>query len=123
MSKTSSTFQLQSLPPTSSAAKYHSLRIYYADQEWLGNMHTLNPTDWGWKVQDETITPVLTDLEIAPDRVLRIVSCGCKKACQMWCKCRKAGLFCTSMCSTCIGQICANSCPPDADDTEDLCFD
>ena len=37
MSKVSRKFQLQNLPPTSDAARFHSYRAYYAVQEWLGN--------------------------------------------------------------------------------------
>ena len=47
MSKTSIHVHLQSLPPTCSAAKYHSYRAYFAVQEWLGNAGNLIPTDWG----------------------------------------------------------------------------
>ena len=35
----------QSLPPTSAAAKYHSLRVYLQVQEWKGSAAELNPID------------------------------------------------------------------------------
>ena len=35
---------VQKLPPTNSAAKYHSFRVYYQVQVWLEN-ETLQPTD------------------------------------------------------------------------------
>lgn len=47
ISKTSSTVQLYSFHPTSSAAKYHSLLASLAVQKWLGN--EANPTDWAGK--------------------------------------------------------------------------
>jgi len=75
-SSPSSTFQLLSLPPTRAAAKQHSYRTYLTVQEWMGN--TLPPTDWGWRSQDNTLTPVETDLIVAPDTLLNMVSCGCK---------------------------------------------
>lgn len=115
VSKTSSTFQLQSLPPTSAAAKYHSYRAYYAVQEWLGNVGDIEPTEWGWELQGGMLSPILTDRPVAPEAVLLIVSCGCKTTCGKRCKCRKAGLYCTPMCSSCIGQTCSNACEPDED--------
>src|SRR6218665_2043304 len=75
-SSLSSTFQLASLPPTSAAAKQHSFRTYLAVQEWMGN--TLPPTDWGWRSQEGTLEPLETDIAIAPDTLLNMVSCGCK---------------------------------------------
>jgi len=41
----------QSLPPTSAAAKYHSLRLYLQVQEWKGSADGLHPTDWMAGVQ------------------------------------------------------------------------
>lgn len=118
MSKTSSTFQLRNLPPTSAAAKYQSYRAYFTVQEWVGNVAHLNPTDWGWELKDGTLTSILTDRPIAPQQVLYIISCGCKTVCGKRCKCRKAGLNCTPMCSTCAGQTCTNSCPIDGEDSD-----
>lgn len=106
-SLTSEGFKLESLPPTSAAAKYHSYRAYYTIQQWLGN-DAVVATDWGWQLRDGMLQPIGTDRAVAPDRILRIVSCGCKTLCGRMCKCRKAGLFCTVMCSTCIGQSCNN---------------
>ena len=113
-SLTSDGFKLECLPPTSAAAKYHSYRTYFALQQWLGN-DEVTATDWGWEFKDGMLHPIGTDQPVAPERVLRIVSCGCKVSCSnSRCKCRKAGLFCTPMCSTCIGQTCRNVCQDDA---------
>ena len=35
----------QALPPTSAAAKYHSLHVYLQVQEWKGSAVGLHPTD------------------------------------------------------------------------------
>ena len=118
ISKASSTFQLQSLPPTSAAAKYHSYRAYYAVQEWLGNATDVMPTEWGWKLPGGVLSPVLTDRPVASESVLLIVSCGCKINCGKKCKCRRARLYCAPMCSSCIGQTCSNVCVPDEEDFE-----
>lgn len=50
---------------------------------------------------------------VAPAHVLLIISCGCTAVCGKRCKCRKEGLYCTPMCSSCIGQTCINVCKPD----------
>ena len=106
-SLTSAGFKLESLPPTSAAAKFHAFRTYHTVQQWLGN-DALAATDWGWQAKEGALSPVGSDQPVAPDRVLRIVSCGCKAGCGRRCKCQKAGLYCTPMCSTCMGQTCAN---------------
>src|SRR6218665_614725 len=118
-SSLSSTFQLASLPPTSAAAKQHSFRTYLAVQEWMGN--TLPPTDWGWRSQEGTLEPLETDIAIAPDTLLNMVSCGCKADgySYMTCSCKKLGLFCTSMFSQCIGQTCNNTSPILIDGNDD----
>jgi len=44
-SSLSTSFQLESLPSTSTAAKQHSYCTYLTVQQWMGN--TLPPTEWG----------------------------------------------------------------------------
>ena len=117
-SSLSSGFKLESLPPSSAAAKFHSYRAYLAVQQWIGN--NLGPTDWGWQYRDGMLVPLTTDRPVAPTRVLRIVSCGCKTGCRKTCGCRKAELYCSPMCSHCNGQTCSNihalSVSQDSDD-------
>ena len=45
VSKMSTGFKLESLPPTSAVAKYYSYRTYFTIQEWLGNNGKLDPTN------------------------------------------------------------------------------
>ena len=40
-------FTLAAFPPTSAAARHHSLLTYLQVQQWLGR--DLPPTEWGWK--------------------------------------------------------------------------
>ena len=47
---------VQKLPPPPSAAKYHSYRVYYQVQVWLGN-ETLKTTDWGWELINDNLFP------------------------------------------------------------------
>ena len=72
----SSAFKLESLPPTSTAAKFHSFSAYHTIQQWLGN--ELPPDMWGWQNEDATLVPVETDQSVAPMNILRMLSCGCK---------------------------------------------
>lgn len=37
----------QTLPPTSSTTKYHSLRVYYQVMQGKGKYASLKPKDWG----------------------------------------------------------------------------
>ena len=60
----------QALPPTSAAAKYHSLRVYLQVQEWKGSAIGLHPTDWGWKECDGEFVPLQTSLAPAPEHLL-----------------------------------------------------
>ena len=91
-------FKLESLPPTV-AAEFHSYHAYLAVQQLIGN--NLCPTDWGWQYREGSLVQLTTDRPVAPTRVLRIVSCGCKTGCRKTCGCRKAGLYCSPMCSHC----------------------
>jgi hypothetical protein len=75
-------------------------------QQWKGNQ--LNPTDWGWRIQDNILVPVETEQPVAPNSLLKLVSCGCKGDCGKACGCYKLGLHCTRMCSQCEGQTCKN---------------
>ena len=111
--KNFTSFHLQNLPPTSAANKYRSYRVYYTVQQWLGRY--LNPTDWGWQCSDGVLIPIYTDRPVASTSILNMISCGCKTGCGKKCSCRKAGLDCTLMCSTCMGQNCTNGSPIDDD--------
>ena len=89
--------EAKSLPPTSSAAKFHAYRVYYQVQTWLGNT-LVNPTDWGWNVSDGVMYPYMTDIAPAPDSLLKMVKCNCKTDCKTArCSCKKHGLDCSYM--------------------------
>lgn len=90
---------LASLPPTEAAAQQHTLRVYFQVQEWLGNKK--DPEQWGWKKTKEGLVPIPTLLPPAPEAVLKLISCKCKKTCQTNCSCKKAGLRCSSICLNC----------------------
>ena len=84
--------QGKNLPPTSAAAHYHSLRIYYQIQQWKGFEKTFKATDWGWSVKDNCHVPKMTDLQAAPAHLLSVIRCNCKKnSNSLRCICRKNG--------------------------------
>ena len=97
-SSLSSGFKLESLPPTTAAAKFHSNRAYLAVQQWMGN--NLSPADWGRQYRDGNRDGILVTVDtVAPTRVLRLQDrlSG------------KAGLHCSAMCSHCNGQTCSKT--------------
>ena len=79
-SSLSTTFKLESLPPTSAALMHHSSRAYHAVQQALGN--TLPAEEWGWTRKKGILWPVMTNKEIAPESLLKLISCGCKTNCR-----------------------------------------
>ncbi|KAK7491791.1 hypothetical protein BaRGS_00017047 [Batillaria attramentaria] len=100
------------LPPTSSAARYHSYRVYFQVQEWanLAEKGELLPENWGWELRENQLLPVTMDLPPAPEVLLNIINCSCKKDCSSGkCSCRKHGLACTTACGECHGISCTNS--------------
>jgi hypothetical protein len=105
-SKTS--VQVETLPPTTAAFLYHTLRTYLQTQIWLGN-NELNPVDWGWEVTNNKLYPIRTHLLPAPEPLLKVVRCNCRQNCDSKrCTCRKHGLDCSQGCGACRGT-CSNS--------------
>ena len=80
----------QTLPPTSAAAKYHSLRVYFQILEWKGSGDKISPLEWRWKKSDGKLMPVLIDLPPAPDELLKMMRCNCHTDCSsVRCTCKK----------------------------------
>ncbi|KAG1678943.1 hypothetical protein GQR58_013119 [Nymphon striatum] len=110
--------QPETLPPTSAATKYHSLRVYYQVQVWKG-VTNISPQGYGWTVVDGKLIPFQCDLDVAPKMLLEVVRCNCKAGCETQrCSCRKAGLDCSTGCGQCKG-ICLNMSAQITDDVDD----
>jgi len=92
-------FSLASLPPTSDAARQHSLRVYLQVQSWLGIKH--EPTDYEWKLVNSKLIPITTTVKPVPDDILNLVSCSCKTMCNNSCGCLRLGLHCYVLCGHC----------------------
>ena len=41
-------------------------------------MAEIVPTNWGWKMQDGTLVPVMTDQDTAPDSLTNVIRSKCK---------------------------------------------
>lgn len=105
-----SAVKLTSLVPTISALDEHIKRVYLQIQIWLGNK-SLPLADWGWtKVQGTWVPNKMKDSP-APEELLKIIFCNCKKGCGSTCGCRKLGLYCNQTCSTCSGDSCQHFPP------------
>ena len=110
--------QPQTLPPTSAAAYNHSLRVYHQVQTWKGN--NMQPCDWGWKVHNANLIPIMTDKDVAPKTILEVIRCNCKSSCtSMRCSCRRSGLDCSPACGQCRG-VCGNMSLLDEDMENDM---
>lgn len=100
--------QVHTLPPTTEAATYHSLRTYLQVQTWIEGKE-LNASDFGWFVANGRLMPIKTKKYPAPQRLLSIIHCKCKTNCETRrCTCKKHGLECNEACGECRGQSCSN---------------
>lgn len=100
---------LSSLPPTTDAAFEHLKRVYLQIQIWLGN--DLDIENWGWKYSNTMFIPITMNQLPAPDNLLQMLFCNCKKGCRAACGCRKSGLFCSVACLQCSENSCFNTPP------------
>ena len=101
----------QKLPPTTRAAHYHSLRVHLQVILWK---ELTDPLIWGWKLYSSKLQPIMTDLEPAPESLLKFVCCKCKLSTanpcgSNTCSCRKHGLKCVTACGDCRGESCRNA--------------
>ena len=110
----------KSIPPTSSAAKYHSYRVFLQICQWKSYDCNLQPELWGWSLSDGEFYPKTTDLPPAPPDLLKIIHCNCTTDCSTArCTCQKHGMKCSLACGNCHGSSCMNAIEMIADDDED----
>ena len=106
------TIRPQALPPTTGAAIQHSLRAYLQFQDWLclEEAQSLDPSEYGWSIGVNGFQPTTTLDPVAPEKLLRLTSCNCKKGCSNnRCSCKKNGVKCIPACGVCNGLECGNS--------------
>lgn len=119
----------ESLPPTTGALELHIQRAHYIAMVWRrateSHPSLPSPAAYGWKLLPEegVYTPIRCVHPPAPDAVINLVKCGCKKGCTGLCSCSKNNLPCTEVCG-CLGYSCNNKHNPvehfDAEN-EDAC--
>ena len=95
----------EALPLCRSSLKLHALRANYQAAIWrrtiFPQQEIPSPHDHGWKINNgnNEITIVRLGTKPAPDEVVELLSCTCRRVCsEESCCCMKAGLKCTDMC-------------------------
>ena len=74
----------------------------------------LVPQEWGWKLESNIWSSIMTDLDAAPENLLKFIQCKCKVSSKNpcgtnLCMCRKNGLKFVPACGNCRGEACNNS--------------
>ena len=102
----SSQIQAQNLPPTSAAARHHSLRVYLQVKQ--KRRHVIRGL---WMEGTEgQILRRMTDLPAAPESLLQMIRCNCSSDCaSARCTCCEHDLECSPACGHCRGTACTNS--------------
>ena len=120
----------EKLPPTESAAEFHSLRVHCQILKWKNEDQTdFSPTQWGWKNCNGSFEPIGTILEPGPAELLNVIRCNRKLSTKNSCgadncSCRKNGLPCVTACRNCHGNNCTNVSKVEImDDSEDESFE
>ena len=104
------------LPPTSSSTEFHCLRVYYQIMVWIGMESDMDPLDWGWKLENDKLSPIMTRQKAAPEVLLKMIHCNCTTNCtKHQCSCRGYGLPCTAACGSCQLTTCENPFKVDYD--------
>ena len=84
------------MAPTERTAFYHRLRVHLQIITWkvLDNTEIqLLPDEWGWYWKGNQLFPIMTDLNVAPERLLKVIRCRFKLTSQNQCG--------TNLCSCC----------------------
>lgn len=100
------------LPPCSDSLQKHSIRANYQAAVWHRSLECRpqipEPDGYGWKCDNGELNIDWMSGEPAPKAVLELLSCQCKKTCELPnCMCLSNGLRCTDMCKL---QECTNRC-------------
>ena len=122
------TLDPQKLPPTERAAFFHSSKVHLQVILWKKLTNSdMDPKQWGWKLDGTVLVPVMTDLDAAPESLLKFVRCKCKLSSKNpcgsnICSCRKNGLKCVTACGDCRGESCKNAeeVIPDLEEDENI---
>ena len=103
----------ESLPPTTGSLKLHVQRAQYMAMVWrkAAESHPSlpSPVGYGWQLlsDENTYVPVRCLNPPAPEALMNLLKCGCKKGCMGRCTCRNNSIPCTEVCG-CVGYTCNN---------------
>jgi len=105
----------ENLPPTSGALGLHIRRAHYIAMIWRkaneNHPHMPTPTAFGWTFDagSSHFSPVRRLNPPAPEAILHLIKCKCKRGCEGNCSCRTNNLPCTEVCGcwifTCNNKI------------------
>ena len=91
------------LPPCADTLRKHCDRANYQAAIWRRSLQSRpqvpSPVSHGWSLEEGRLTMDWMSGEPAPVAVLELLSCQCKKSCQLPnCTCLSNGLLCTDLC-------------------------
>jgi len=76
MASNSMSLDPQKLPPTERAAYYHGVRVHLQIILWktlANSCDDLDPQQWSWRLDRDVLSPIMTDLDAAPDNLLKFI--------------------------------------------------
>lgn len=105
--------ECEDLPPSMSSmiphiqrAQYHSIKC---NSSTMAHLKELDIVKYGYRLFENRIIPVMSVNPPAPDVVMNVVRCQCKKGCKTKaCTCKKNSASCSEFCG-CIAFGCSNS--------------
>ena len=67
----------EKLPPLEQVAYFRGLRVHLQTIEWemLDDTLNLDPTAWGWELDEGCLVLIPTDKDIAPSDMLKVIRC------------------------------------------------
>ncbi|CAB3994852.1 Hypothetical predicted protein [Paramuricea clavata] len=94
----------EELPPCQSSLRLHVSRANYQPAIWRRATEACpdipSPHGYVWNVSSSTLEFIWLGSKPAPEEVMELLSCTCKRSCtEDTCCCLKAGPKCTEMCS------------------------
>ena len=105
----------QRMPLKICATHFHSLGVFLQIKQWM-NLDTeeLDPCSWGWQHGRFGLEPIKTDMDVAPESVLKFIRCKCKSQNRKqwgsnWCNCYMHGIHCIEACGGCHCVTCKNT--------------
>ena len=76
--------EAEKLPPTNDALVKKIMKAHYQAMVWwhdnVPQPEIQVPTEYGWKEENDELLPVPSREKPAPDTILQLVKCGCKKS-------------------------------------------